>query len=390
MTSPTAPRRPSAAALTVALLGVLYYVTPLAAALARPGRQFSTLEVAEILLPGGLALAALWWLRARPLAVAALVTACLLPSPLALGPALVCVERIAATRRRAVTMLAAMLVVLAKGINIMVIGGLSTFAESPARVEWFLATVAVTIAVLVGMLNASNREAARRALEAEQARAETMAARINEARLAERERIAREMHDVVAHRISLVALHAGALAHGMSRAGGSPDELELVRLIQTNAQTSLEELRAMLTSLRGADAPPEPPQPSLTEVDALLTDARGAGQRIELTVDGSLARVPARISRHAYRLVQEGLTNARKHAPGAPTVLRLTASPTELSIRISNPLATLALPNCTGSGLGLVGMAERVDQLGGRLWHGESDGHFVLEALLPIVPEGHR
>ena len=194
------------------------------------------------------------------------------------------------------------------------------------------------------------------------------------------------MHDVVAHRISLIALHAGALAHHMRSEQGEAGDL--ARAIQTNAQSSLDELRAMLARLRGNAAPPEPPQPTLSGLDALLADARSAGQQVAVELDGDPAEVPDRVSRHAYRIVQEGLTNARKHAPGAPVALSLETTADRLRVVVRNRLADLAQPDRSGSGLGLVGIAERVDLVGGDLSHGIEGGEFILEATLPYAPEG--
>lgn len=202
----------------------------------------------------------------------------------------------------------------------------------------------------------------------------------------ERSRIAREMHDVVAHRISLIALHAGALAHHMRSDEGEAGDL--ARAIQTNAQSSLDELRTMLARLRGNAAPPEPPQPTLSGLDALLADARSAGQQVAVELDGNPAQVPDRVSRHAYRIVQEGLTNARKHAPGSPVALSLKTTADRLRVVVRNRLADLAQPDRSGSGLGLVGIAERVDLVGGDLSHGIEGEEFTLKATLPYTPEG--
>jgi len=98
--------------------------------------------------------------------------------------------------------------------------------------------------------------------------------------------------------------------------------------------------------------------------------------------------VPARGPRHAYRIVQEGLTNARKHAPGAPVTLSLETTADRLRVVVRNRLADLAQPDRSGSGLGLVGIAERVDLVGGDLSHGIEGGEFILEATLPYAPEG--
>ena len=252
--------------------------------------------------------------------------------------------------------------------------------------EYVALTLFGIIGVLVGLLLKVQRaqlqefetRSTRLALAREQA---AMLAAANE-----RSRIAREMHDVVAHRISLIALHAGALAHHMRSDEGEAGDL--ARAIQTNAQSSLDELRAMLARLRGNAAPPEPPQPTLSGLDALLADARSAGQQVAVELGGDPAEVPDRVSRHAYRIIQEGLTNARKHAPGAPVALSLKTTADRLRVVVRNRLADLAQPDRSGSGLGLVGIAERVDLVGGDLSHGIEGGEFILEATLPYAPEG--
>ena len=260
---------------------------------------------------------------------------------------------------------------------------------APLHQSWFvylLYSLICVIATLIGMimriqevqLSEMKMRSARLALAREQ---EALLAAANE-----RSRIAREMHDVVAHRISLIALHAGALAHHMRSEQGEAGDL--ARAIQTNAQSSLDELRAMLARLRGNAAPPEPPQPTLSGLDALLADARSAGQQVAVELDGDPAEVPDRVSRHAYRIVQEGLTNARKHAPGAPVALSLETTADRLRVVVRNRLADLAQPDRSGSGLGLVGIAERVDLVGGDLSHGIEGGEFILEATLPYAPEG--
>ena len=252
--------------------------------------------------------------------------------------------------------------------------------------EYIVLTLFSVIGVLVGLL----LKVQKAQLQEFETRSTRLAlAREQSAMLAaanERSRIAREMHDVVAHRISLIALHAGALAHHMRSEQGEAGDL--ARAIQTNAQSSLDELRAMLARLRGNAAPPEPPQPTLSGLDALLADARSAGQQVAVELDGDPAEVPDRVSRHAYRIVQEGLTNARKHAPGAPVALSLKTTADRLRVVVRNRLADLAQPDRSGSGLGLVGIAERVDLVGGDLSHGIEGGEFILEATLPYAPEG--
>lgn len=204
---------------------------------------------------------------------------------------------------------------------------------------------------------------------------------MEQARLAERAAIAREMHDVLAHRISLLTMLAGGLAH---RTDLSAEETRTTALaIQENAHQSLAELRAVLGGLRTENAP-EAPQPTLDDLDALFEEVRGAGQRVEVVEDLSdRERLPSQVGRHAYRIVQEALTNARKHAPGGVVDLRLSGAPGEgLHITARNSDPRLPPPR-DGGGLGLVGLEERIRMAGGSLRHGADNGVFVLDARLP-------
>ncbi|MEU5786839.1 histidine kinase [Micromonospora purpureochromogenes] len=230
----------------------------------------------------------------------------------------------------------------------------------------------------------SLRERAHRA-EAEQQ------LRVAQARQLERTRIAREMHDVLAHRISLLSLHAGALEF---RPDAPPEEVaRAAGVIRASAHAALQDLREVIGVLRaevgGAEAEtPERPQPTLADVPALIGECRAAGVRVsteDLVVEP--ATVPAAVGRSAYRIVQEGLTNARKHAPGAVVRVRLAGRPGDgLTVEIRNPwpVGEPPEPAIPGAGTGLVGIAERVTLAGGRLAYGRDPaGDFRLAAWLP-------
>ncbi|MFC5930432.1 sensor histidine kinase [Cryobacterium melibiosiphilum] len=222
------------------------------------------------------------------------------------------------------------------------------------------------------------------------------------ARDAERTRIAREMHDVLAHRISLVALHAGALTY---RTDLSREETaQAAGIIQDNAHLALTELRQVLGVLRGGPAsldsdPPEPAQPTLVDLPALLADAREAGTTVTIAAtdapcsaladafgassptDGDPSKT---VSRTAYRIVQEALTNARKHAPGQPVVLLIEQAGDLLHLEVSNALPERLTARGPGSGgVGLIGLRERAELAGGRIEHGTDGGTFILKAWLP-------
>ncbi len=202
------------------------------------------------------------------------------------------------------------------------------------------------------------------------------------ARAEERAELAREMHDVLAHKISLIAMHAGALAYRDDL--GAEETRPVVGTIQQSATQALEELRTILGRLRQIDAEGAParPQPTLAGLDALLAEHRVVGRQIEadVRIDSEPHDV---LSRHAYRIVQECLTNAARHAPGAVVQLAIAGSPEDgLSIRAANQLSLIRVDS-PGSGLGLVGLEERAELLGGRMSAGPKGGDFVVEVWLP-------
>lgn len=303
--------------------------------------------------------------------------------------------------------------------------------------------VSVSIGFAIGERRAFVGSLHERALTAE--REQSM--RVVQAQVAERARIAREMHDVLAHRISLVAMHSGALTF---RTDLSQAEVaETAEVVRANANLALTELRAVLGVLRDLPSStatqlsgPEAPQPTLADLGTLVAEARTAGSRVRLVVDGEVAAVPEHVSRSCFRIVQECLTNARKHAPGMPVDVTVRVAPlvsggassngstssaeaasTEaqpapagavtLTVRNTIPFsrpaaraadnaaapansrsaatpvgsapASDAVRNPTGgSGLGLVGITERAVLAGGELTHGrDRRGDFVVAARLP-------
>jgi signal transduction histidine kinase len=160
-------------------------------------------------------------------------------------------------------------------------------------------------------------------------------------------------------------------------------------VIRASAHQALEDLRAVIGLLRdGTDGEaPQPPQPTLAVLPVLLEESRAAGMRVHTDVRVDPAAVPDAVGRHALRIVQEALTNARKHAAAAPVELTIKGSPgTGLTIEVRNPAPVLATGTTAipGSGTGLVGLAERAVLSGGRLQHGlDEHGDFRLRAWLP-------
>ena len=216
-------------------------------------------------------------------------------------------------------------------------------------------------------------------------------ARAESARLAERTRIAREMHDVLAHRISLVALHAGALEVALDL---PPAQVrESAALLRLTAHQALEELRDVIGVLReepGQERAATVPQPTLADIPRLVEETRRAGAKVdfemEVEVDDA-AGAPGPLGRDAYRIVQEALTNIGKHARGTHARVRVAGAPNRgLHVSVRNPsaLGAHARPPLPGSGTGLLGLQERVTLANGVLVHGpDASGDFVVEADLP-------
>ncbi|MER7537731.1 histidine kinase [Streptomyces sp. NPDC097704] len=223
------------------------------------------------------------------------------------------------------------------------------------------------------------RERARRA----ESEAELRAAQAQ--RLA-REAIAREMHDVLAHRLTLLSVHAGALEF---RPDAPPEQIaRAAGVIRDSAHEALQDLREIIGVLRapGENGDGARPQPTLATLGALVDESREAGADVVLdsTVDDPAA-VPAATGRTVYRIAQEALTNARKHAPGTTVTVTVRGRPGEgLTVDIRNPAPAGPVPPVPGSGQGLIGLTERAALAGGRMEHGPApDGGFALHAWLP-------
>jgi signal transduction histidine kinase len=208
-------------------------------------------------------------------------------------------------------------------------------------------------------------------------RAETVARlQAQQAQLRAREEIAREMHDVLGHRLSLLSVHAGALAYRpdatTAEVGGAAE------IIRASAHQALQDLREVIGVLRAPVG--ELPQPTFADLPVLVEDSRKAGLPVELDFDAP-GTLPDHVGRTAYRIVQEGLTNALKHAPGAPVRVKVTGAPGNgLEVEVSNPA-----PQCkAGEGQGLRGLSERAALVEGRIEHGRTaEGDFRLAAWLP-------
>jgi signal transduction histidine kinase len=339
------------------------------------------------LVVGGSACAALLLLRRRwPVGLALVLVVASPLSALCLGAALMAVFTVATRRSWRVT------AALSGLLTAVFTGSFGLAARTPYEYWSAVATVLFLLAALVawGMLVRSQRLLVRSLQERARQAEQGQQLRIQEARRLERERIAREMHDVLAHRISLLTLHAGALEYSPQ---ADPEEVaKAVGIIRSSAFQAAEELREVIGVLRsdGDAADAERPQPTLTDLPALVDQSRRAGMPVAIENRlADLGAVPAGIGRHAYRIAQEGLTNARKHAPGAEVRVMMDGAPgTGLTVEVRNQLPRNAsAAQVRGAGAGLVGLNERVDLVQGRLEHGPTpDGDFRLRAWLPWPP----
>ncbi|MFE4972601.1 sensor histidine kinase [Kitasatospora sp. NPDC056651] len=213
---------------------------------------------------------------------------------------------------------------------------------------------------------------------------------------AERARMARELHDVVANHLSAIAIHATG-AQSVARRRKLPEDdplVEVLAVIRENSVQGLAEMRRMIGLLRdsgGREADESYAAPDLAAVDALLAKARAAGRDVgldfELEERGERGDLPVPVGLAAYRIVQESLTNALKHAGPGLVSLRLEFGPQELRIAVDSPYRDAPGRGLPGARAGLVGMAERAGLLGGSFEAGPRDGHWRVRAVLPRAGE---
>ncbi|MFF7440760.1 histidine kinase [Streptomyces sp. NPDC008122] len=224
--------------------------------------------------------------------------------------------------------------------------------------------------------------------------------------LEERTTIARELHDVVAHHMSVVAIQAEAAPY---RVENPPPELEQAFLtIRENAVAALTELRRILGVVRAEDyEAPDAPQPTLADLDALVGNVREAGLDVEKTVTGAVRELPQGVELSAYRIVQEALSNVLRHAPGAAAKVEVSYVLGGLGLRVANgparglvnptrrptttPQGGLRPPRSMGAGHGITGMRERVTMLGGEMTaEVTDDGGYEVTAFVPVSREDIR
>ncbi|MDQ4107636.1 MAG: sensor histidine kinase [Actinomycetota bacterium] len=204
---------------------------------------------------------------------------------------------------------------------------------------------------------------------------------------AERTRIARELHDVVAHAISVMVVQAGAARTALER---SPADAErAIRQIEETGRDGLGEMRRLIGILRPDGPAALAPQPDLGRLDELLETMRHAGLQVEVVVEGIRRALPSGVELTAYRLVQEGLTNVLKHTGGANARVLLRYADDAIDVEVTDDGPGPLPDGATSSGHGLIGMRERVELFGGTLQTGaRREGGFVVHATIPS-PRGH-
>jgi signal transduction histidine kinase len=281
--------------------------------------------------------------------------------------------------------------VIAGAVTLVSLMGAMTLFDPfrPAGGSFFIVPAEIAAAVSLGVAFGNRRAYLRaveeRAEQAERTREEEAARRVD----AERLRIARELHDAVAHTLSMINVQAGAAAHV---AHAHPERaVEALEAIRVASKEGLREMRSILNVLRQADeAEATEPAPGLAMLDDLLATAARAGMPTTLHIEGTPRRLPATVDLAAYRIIQESLTNAVRHAGPAEATVSVAWSDGWLRLLVrdngNGAEANGSLPDVTvpGAGHGLVGMRERAAAVGGTLWAGPSrDGGFAVTAELP-------
>ncbi|MEQ4606983.1 histidine kinase [Streptomyces cavourensis] len=331
---------------------------------------------------GAAACCALWLRRRWPVGLAVALTAVAVVEPVAVGALLVALFGLAVHRPLKPTAIVGAAALVTVPVQPLVRPDPQTGYVASVLFGVLLVLLALSWGLGVRsrrQLVLSLRERARRAEAEAELRAE-------QAQRLAREAIAREMHDVLAHRLTLLSVHAGALEF-------RPDAptAEIARaagVIRDSSHEALQDLREIIGVLRGPGdtGEGERPQPTLTTLDALIEESRQAGMRV--TLDQRVAApeaAPAATGRTVYRIAQECLTNARKHAPGAEVTVTVTGGPGDgLTVEVANPAPNEPFERVPGSGQGLIGLTERATLAGGSLEHGPTpDGGFLVRARLP-------
>jgi signal transduction histidine kinase len=329
------------------------------------------------LVLGLVAVAALWWRRRRPLTIALLTAAIGLISAFSAGAGLLALFNVALRGSRR-----ALAIATSAGLALSAIVPLIyDDPDIPYPFEVLLGAAITLLVVPWGLFTRTQRDLLRSSHERARQLETEQRAHVEQAREAERRRIAGEMHDVLAHRLSLLSVHAGALEF---RPDAPPEEIaEAAAVIRQTARDALSDLRDVIGVLRSDAGAVAPPQPTLDAIPALIEESRAAGMKVRSRIEADGGE--AIVGRTAYRVVQEGLTNARRHAPAAAVEVTVAADE-QLVVEVVSRRSAITVPASNG-GSGLIGLSERVALAGGALEHGRNvRGDFVLRATLPWAP----
>ncbi len=273
-------------------------------------------------------------------------------------------------------------------LTVLVLHGMAISVPVTSNAEYAIGVVMAAIAGGAGLAVRHYRQFAVAADE----RSELLAARsellAREAVAEERTRLARELHDIVAHSVSVMVMQAGGV-----RLMLRPDQVterQTLAVIEETGRGAVEELRRMLGLLRGPEADGLTPQPGLARLDDLVEQVRGAGLTVKVDVEGDPAPLPAGLDLSAYRIIQEALTNPLKHAGSTDATVKIAYRPTELRLTIVDDgprdAGPLGLPAPSG-GHGLIGMRERAALFKGTLTTGPlPGGGYAVQAALPLTP----
>jgi signal transduction histidine kinase len=348
----------------VVLLGALYVVTAIHQHQKAPGVALALLQTVP-----------LFWRRSRPLEVLAVVTVGAVISGFAydlvlpFAPA-AAVYTVAVEATRARSALAA-------------IASIAAMATSSVHATDYARLIFVAAAWVVGD-NLRTRRAYMSELEEKAERLEReREANIQRAAAEEQARISRELHDVIAHNVSVMTVQAAAARDVFD---SDPERArEALGSIESTGRAALTELRRLLSSVRDGDRPELAPQPGLGSLEELAAQVRRAGLAVEVKVEGERPQLPAALDLSAYRIVQEALTNTLKHADARHAWVDVRYGPAQLDVTVRDD-GVGATANGAGSGRGLVGMRERVELFGGRLDAGpRAEGGYAVTARLPLA-----
>jgi signal transduction histidine kinase len=274
------------------------------------------------------------------------------------------------------------------GLVLIVVGMLVVIGNIPGDQTASAFTFITLRFVVAWIAGYALRERSERAEAAEERASAAERAREAATRVAvaeERARIARELHDIVAHAVSVMVLQVGAVRHNLP--ASLADDRDALRGVERAGRTALAEMRRLLAAMRSEEDEPEfTPQPGLDGLESLLADVRRAGLPVEVHVEGDPFALPRGVDLSAYRIVQEGLTNSLKHARASDADVTVRYRPDELEIEVRDNGRGIGARD--GLGHGLIGVRERVKIYGGEMTAGAaSEGGFVLTTRLPLAEE---